>query len=140
MNLKIKRLHPDAILPRYAHEGDAGLDLYTLEKIEIKPGERKSIPVGFAMELDFGYVALIWDKSGLSHTYGLKTLGGVVDAGYRGEVKVGVINLSDTPIIFEKGHKLAQMLIQKIESPEITEVQELNDSARGAGSFGSTGK
>ncbi len=140
MEVKIKKLHPDAKIPHFAHHGDAGMDLYVPERVEIAPGERKSVPVGLAMEIPFGYVGLIWDKSGLSHKHGLKGFGGVIDCGYRGEVCVGVMNLSTTLYVFEKGHKIAQMLIQPIEHPAITEVEELSLSERGEGGFGSTGK
>ena len=96
MQLKIKRLHKDAILPTYAHSDDAGMDLYCVESFTIEPGERKSIPTGLAFEVPDGYVGLIWDKSGLSHKYGFKTLGGVLDAGYRGELLVGIMKRDDT--------------------------------------------
>ena len=114
MKIKIKKLHADAKLPTYAHVNDAGMDLYCLDEFEMKPGERKSISVGIAVEIPDGYVGLIWDKSGLSHKYGIKNFGGVIDAGYRGEVHVGLMNLSNESFKFEKGHKLAQMLIQKM--------------------------
>ncbi len=140
MILKIKKLHADARVPQFAHDGDAGLDLHVPETVQLLPGERKSIPIGLAMEIPDGYVGLIWDKSGLSHKYGVKTFGGVIDAGYRGELQIGVMNLSTEAYTFEKGHKIAQMLIQKVEHPEIKEVHELSSSARGAGGFGSTGK
>ena len=140
MKLLIKKVHTDATVPHYAHPGDAAFDLFTPEKIEIKPGERVQVPTGIAMEIPVGCAGLIWDKSGLSHKNGLKTLGGVIDAGYRGEVKVGMINLANETYVFEKGHKVAQMIIQKIESPDIEEVTELSDSSRGTGGFGSTGK
>jgi len=92
------------------------------------------------MEISDGFVGLIWDKSGLSHKHGLKTLGGVIDAGYRGEIKIGIINLGTKKYILEKGHKVAQMIIQKRELCEIEEVAELSDTVRGEGGFGSTGK
>ncbi len=98
-----------------------------------------SIPIGIAMEIPDGYVGLIWDKSSVG-SKGIKTLGGVVDAGYRGEVNVVVHNLNNVPYIFSHGNKVAQMLIQKVELPEIEEVGTLNDSSRGEGGFGSTGK
>jgi dUTP pyrophosphatase len=140
MKLKIKKLHPDAKLPRYEKEGDAAFELFALEDTTIEPDERVSVPTGIAMEIPYGCVGLIWDKSGLSHKHGLKTLGGVVDAGYRGEVRVGIINLSKEPYTFEKGHKVAQMIVQKREEMVIEEVEELSDSERGEGGFGSTGK
>lgn len=140
MRLKIKKLSFDAILPKFAHEGDAGMDIFSIEKVEIKPNERVQIKTGLAFEIPKGCVGLIWDKSGLSHKFGLKTLGGVVDAGYRGELMVGVINLSKDTYALEKGHKVAQLLIQKIEHPQIVEVTELSETKRGKGGFGSTGK
>ncbi len=140
LKLKIKKLSPDAVIPKYAHAGDAAFDLYSIEDVVIKPNERLQIGTGLAMEIPDGYVGLIWDKSGLSHKSGLKTLGGVIDSGYRGEVKVGMINLGKEDYVFEKGHKVAQMLIQKIEHAEIEETLELSDTSRGVGGFGSTGK
>lgn len=140
MKLKIKKIHPDAKVPSFAHPGDAGLDLYIPEAVELKPGERKSLPLGLAFEIPDGYVGLMWDKSGLSHKHGIKTFGGVIDAGYRGEIHVGVMNLSDTAYTFEKGHKIVQILIQPVEHPKIVEVDELSPTKRGHGGFGSTGK
>lgn len=140
MQIKIKKIHPDARIPEFAHEGDAGMDLHVPETVRLLPGERKSIPLGLAFEIPPGYVGLMWDKSGLSHKYGVKTFGGVIDAGYRGEVHAGVMNLSGTPYTFEKGHKIVQILIQSVEHPEVVVVEELSPSERGVGGFGSTGK
>lgn len=140
MELKIKKLNADAKVPTYAHVIDAGFDLCSIEDIVIGGGKRVVVGTGLAIEIPDGYVGLVWDKSGLSNNHGLKTLGGVVDAGYRGEVKVGIINLSDFDYKVEAGHKVAQMLIQKVEHAEIVEVAELSDATRGAGGFGSTGK
>lgn len=139
MILNIKKLHLQAKLPTFAHTTDAGMDLYCVESFTIAPMERVQVRTGIAIEIPNGYVGLIWDKSGLSHKKGLKVLGGVIDAGYRGEVMVGVINLSQESILFEAGDKVAQMLIQKVEHPEIIEVEELADADRGTGAFGSTG-
>jgi dUTP pyrophosphatase len=138
--LKIKRLQEDVKLPSYGHPGDAACDMYAAEKVTIAPHERVQVGVGFAVEVPLGYVMFIWDKSGLSHNHGLKTLGGVVDAGYRGEVKVGLINLGSESYILEKNHKVAQFVIQKIETVEIEETDVLSSSSRGEGGFGSTGK
>lgn len=138
--IKIKKLNKDAILPSYAHSGDAGLDLYSTEEVIIKPHERKQIKTGLAFVVPEGYVGLIWDKSGLSHKYGLKTLGGVLDSGYRGELLVGIVNLNEEDYILEKGNKIAQLIIQTVESVTIEEVYELDNTARGEGGFGSTGK
>lgn len=140
MELRIKKLHADAKVPSYAHPGDAGFDLYALKGVTISVGERVLVGTGIAIEIPDGFVGLIWDKSGLSTTHGLKTLGGVVDAEYRGEVKVGMVNLGTEDYTVEAGQKIAQMLIQRVERVEIVEVTELSDTARGEGGFGSTGK
>ena len=140
MILKIKKLHIDAVIPKYATKDDAGMDLFSVENIEIEPMARAQISTGIALEIPSGHVGLVWDKSGLSHKFGIKTLGGVIDSGYRGEIKVGVVNLGKEKYIFEKGHKVAQMIIQKKETPELVEVEELENSERGVGGFGSTGK
>lgn len=140
MKIQIKKIHPDAKIPHYVHIGDAGMDLFTVEPFELEPGERKSVPLGLSMEIPEGYVGLIWDKSGLSHKYGIKTFGGVIDSGYRGEIHAGVMNLSDRFFSFEKGHKIAQIVIQKVETIDFEEVQELSDSERGQNGLGSSGK
>lgn len=140
MQIKIKKLHPDAKLPTYAHHNDAGMDLYASESCVLEPGERMQIKTGIAVAIPDGYVGLVWDKSGLSHKYGLKTLGGVVDAGYRGELMVGLVNVGADAHTFNVGDKVAQMLIQKVEQATLLEVDELDETARGEGAFGSTGK
>lgn len=141
MKLKIKKLHTDAVIPRFATQDDAGMDLFSIEDVTVEPMERKQIGTGIAMQIPEGHAGLIWDKSGLSHKFGIKTLGGVIDSGYRGEIKVGVINLGTEKYVFEKGHKVAQIIIQKKETPEIIEVAELDlNTERGEGAFGSTGK
>ena len=140
MQIKIKKLHSEAKLPSYAHPGDAGMDIFAIEKTVIKPGEHLAVKTGVSMEIPKGYVGLVWDKSGLSIKEGLKILGGVIDSGYRGEIMIGMINLSKKKYIFEAGHKVAQILIQKIESPKILESSSLVKSKRGHGGFGSTGK
>ena len=140
LQLKVKYLVQDIPKLEYAKDGDAAFDLYSSKNVEIASMERAQVSTGIAMEIPDGYVGLIWDKSGLSQKAGLKTLGGVVDAGYRGEVLVGVINLSKENYKFEKGHKVAQMIIQKREHCDIVEVAELGSSERGSAGFGSTGK
>ena len=140
MKIRVKKLHPDAQIPNIAHVGDAGCDLFATESLTLKPGERGQVSTGIAMEIPLGYVGLIWDKSGISHKGGIKTLGGVIDSGYRGEFLVGVINLGKEIYTFEKGNKIAQLLIQKIETPIFEEVKELSDTNRGGDGFGSTGK
>ncbi len=139
MKLKIKKLNQEAIIPNYSYDDDAGFDLFSVEDLEIKPNQRVQVPTGIALQIPIGFVGLIWDKSGLSHNFGLKTLGGVVDSGYRGEVKVGIVNLSDEIYVVKKGQKIAQMIIQQKETCEIEEVDELDNSERGEGGFGSSG-
>lgn len=140
MELKIIKLHKDAKIPTYAHHGDAGFDLFAIESVTIPVGARVLVGTGIAMEIPDGYVGLIWDKSGLAMNHGLKNLGGVIDSGYRGEIKAGVVNLSDDDYTITAGHKVAQMLIQKVERAEIKEVAELSGTTRGQSGFGSTGK
>lgn len=140
MQLKIKKLSPDAKIPTYAHPGDAGFDLFVPNDIVINPGERLSIPLGLALEIPDGFTGLLLDKSGLSHKHGLKSFGGVIDAGYRGEFHVGLVNLGDKPYSFAKGDKIIQMLIMPVAHAEIIESTELSESSRGEGAFGSSGK
>ena len=139
MKLLVQKLHPKACMPSYAHATDAGMDLYALSEVVIEPRERVQVSTGLAFAIPEGYVGLIWDKSGLSHKSGLKTLGGVVDAGYRGEVLVGLVNLSTTRYVVRAGDKVAQMLIQKVTQPVLEEVDALDSTDRGNCGFGSTG-
>lgn len=139
MKIQIKKLHPDAKIPKFALAGDVGMDLCSVVDIIIKPGERVSCPTGIAIKIPTGYAALIWDKSGPSHKAGIKTLGGVIDSNYIGEWLVGLVNLGQDAYAIESGQKIAQVLIQKIEQPEIEEVGELEQTNRGNGGFGSTG-
>lgn len=135
MILKIKKLNPEAKVPSYAHPGDAGMDLFSLEEVVARPGEVTRIRTGIAMEIPKGYVGLCWDKSGLSIKEGIKVMGGVIDAGYRGELVLGVFNLTRKSYTFTKHHKVMQMLIQKVESPKIKEVKKLSDTPRGGGGW-----
>lgn len=139
MELLIKKLHPDAKLLERTHHDDAGLDISSLETFTLEPGEKKAASTGLAIVIPTGYVGLIWDKSSVPFKYGVKSMGGVIDAQYRGEVKVLLVNLSTEPVTFTAGQKLAQLLIQKIELLPVREVEELPDSVRGAGGFGSSG-
>ncbi len=140
MILKYKKLSDTVPDLQYAKAGDAGFDLYAKETVTLAPGQQVAIPTGVALEIPEGCVGLIWDKSGLSIKFGLKTMGGVVDAGYRGEVMVGMINLSDKEYTFEAGHKVAQMIIQKFEAVSFEQADELSGSERGEAGFGSSGK
>lgn len=138
MLLKVKKLNPEAILPKYAHKGDAGMDLFSCEDTVLKPGEGKMISTGISTEFPEGYVALIWDKSGVAAS-GIKTMGGVIEHTYRGEYKVIMFNTGKQDYPVKKGQKIAQLLIQPIVTAEVEEVSELSDSVRGDGAFGSTG-
>jgi len=140
ITVKIKKLDPELKDNAYAKEGDAGLDLFARVHTVVAPGARVAVPTGIAMEIPLGHVGLIWDKSGLSIKHGIKTFGGVIDAGYRGEVLVGLTNLGDTEYIFEKGDKVAQIIFQKFEHATLEFVDELSDSERGDTGFGSSGK
>lgn len=139
MKLEAKKLQPDALLPARAHADDAGLDLFANEALTLEPGMRRTVKTGIALAIPTGYVGLIWDKSSIPHKWGVKTMGGVIDASYRGEVGVIMVNLSEEPYVIEKGAKISQLLIQKVELPEVCEVSELDDTIRGEGAFGSTG-
>jgi dUTP pyrophosphatase len=139
MQLKFKKLHPDAKIPSYAYAGDAGLDLYIAEDLILKKDERRSIPLGIAVEIPEGYVGILFDKSGLSHKHGLKSYGGIIDAGYRGEIHVGMMNLSDKDYEFKSGDKIIQILIMPVLHAEVVECDELSESDRGQGAFGSSG-
>ena len=139
MQLKIKKLKPDAKLPSYAHPGDVGLDLYAMETVTLQPGEHIILDHGFALEFPEGYGAFVMDKGSISKA-GLKSMGGVFDAGYRGEYNTHLVNLSNTAYTIEVGDKVSQLVIIPVVIGEIEEVSELSDSARGVGRFGSTGK
>lgn len=139
LTIKIRKLHPEAMIPSYSNPHDAGMDFYSLETITLKPMQRHAFPTGISMAIPNGFVGLFWDKSGLASKHGLKTMAGVIDSGYRGEIKIVVKNLSDELYTVEKGKKIAQMLIQPIERRDIIEVKELDDTVRGDGGFGSTG-
>lgn len=141
MKLKIQRVVEDVKLPGYAHEGDAGMDLYAAEEYLLKPGERKLINTGIKIALPVGYEAQVRPKSGLALKHGISIVNtpGTIDAGYRGLVGVIAINHGSEDFKVEKNQKIAQMIINKVETAEIEEVPELDDTSRGEGGFGSTG-
>lgn len=139
MELKAKRIHPSAKLPLYQHKGDAGLDLFSSVDCVLRAGEVKAVPTGIQLAIPEGYVGLVWDKSGIS-IKGVHRLAGVIDSGYRGEVKVVMVNLSQKPFLIEKGMKIAQLLVQPIAEVKVVEVEDLEDTSRGEDGFGSTGK
>ena len=139
----ITRLDSDLPLPRYAKGGDAGADIVSRIDITLAPGERALVPTGIAIALPDGYVALVHPRSGLAIKHGVTMVNapGTVDAGYRGELQIILINhdMSES-VSFKRGDRIAQLVIQKVERAEFVEVHELPGSGRGAGGFGSTGR
>lgn len=139
VKLRVKKLHPDAILPSYGHAGDSGMDLFSVEDVVIPAGERVIVRTGIALEYPEGYCTLIWDKSGMSGNSGIKVMGGVFEGVYKGEYKIILFNTSKENYSIKKGQKICQVLVQPIIYADVEEVSELSDSSRGANGFGSTG-
>lgn len=139
MTIKIKKIREDAIIPKYIREGDAAMDLYSCEEIIIPPNERRIVGTGIAMALPPGYAGLVWDRGGCAAKYGLKTMGGVLDSNYRGELKIIMHNLSNESFKIEKGMRIAQMLVQAVEQGTFEIVEELDDTIRGENRFNSSG-
>ncbi|HEY5821992.1 MAG TPA: dUTP diphosphatase [Propionibacteriaceae bacterium] len=136
------RLDPDLPLPAYAHPGDAGADLRITEDVELGPGERRLVGTGIAIALPEGFVALVHPRSGLAARHGVTIVNtpGTVDAGYRGEIKVCLLNTDRTESVsFARGDRIAQLVIQAVATAVFVPVDELPDSARGIGGYGSTG-
>ena len=137
----IKRLDPGVPMPSYAHPGDAGADLTAAEDVELAPGERALVRTGLAIALPAGYAAFVHPRSGLAAKYGVTLVNapGTVDAGYRGEIKVTLLNTDrDQPVSFKRGDRIAQLVIQRVERATFHEVEVLPGSMRGDGGFGST--
>lgn len=142
LDVSIVRLDADLPLPAYAHPGDAGADLLTTVDVTLAPGERAMVPTGIAIALPPGYVALVHPRSGLAARHGLSIVNtpGTIDAGYRGEVKVMLINHDPVaPVELRRGDRIAQLVVQRFERARFVEVERLEDSARGEGGYGSTG-
>ena len=143
MDLHVKRTDPYAILPRYATSGAAAMDLSACleESVTLAPGQRATIPTGIAMSIPPAYVGLLFARSGLAIREGLALVNGVgvIDSDYRVELQVGLINLSDTPHTIQHGQRIAQLAILPVAQVHPTEVDELDDTRRGAGGLGSTG-
>ena len=140
MQLKIKILKKGIKIPKYAYSGDAGMDLFSLENVKLKPKQRHTFWLGFACEFDKHFVVLIWDKGGVAVKKGLHTIAGVIDSGYRGEWNVNLLNISLETVEIKKGEKIAQAIFSQIEQPKIKIVKNLIDTERGDGCFGSSGK
>lgn len=139
MKIKVKKLKENTKLPKYAHPGDVGMDLYAMETVVVEPMEHIRIYHGFALEFEEGYAAVVKDKSSISKA-GLTQMGGVFDAGYRGEYNTHLVNLSDKPYTIEEGDKVSQLIIYPVVIAELEEAETLSDSDRGEGAFGSTGR
>lgn len=138
----LSRVDPAAPLPQYAKPGDAGADLVTMADAVIEPGERVVLGTGIAIALPVGYAAFVHPRSGLAARAGLSVVNtpGTIDAGYRGEIKVCLINHDlREPIVLSRGDRIAQLVVQRVERAEFVEVDELDVSERGAGGYGSTG-
>ncbi|KAB2879499.1 dUTP diphosphatase [bacterium] len=140
-NLKIQRIHPDAKLPEYAHPGDAGLDLFSVDEAVIRPGESKLIGTGIIIELPENTEAQIRPRSGLALKHQITVLNspGTIDHGYRGQVGVILINHGIKPFTVESGMKIAQMVIAPVMSVNVIDTGTLTETKRGEGGFGSTG-
>lgn len=141
MTVSFKRLSPDAVLPGYAHPGDAGMDLCSAQSLTIPPGGRALVHTGLAMALPAGYEAQVRPRSGLALKRGISVLNtpGTVDEGYRGEIGVILVNLGDADFTVSKGDRIAQMVVAPVTRAQVVEVEELGDTDRGEGGFGSTG-
>lgn len=142
VELRVRRLDPDVPLPRYAHPGDAGLDLVAATAVRLEPGARVAVPTGLAVAIPPGWVGLVHPRSGLARRHGVTVTNapGTIDAGYRGEVQVLLVNLGDEAVELERGDRIAQLLVQPVGVATIVEVADLDDTARGEGGFGSTGR
>ena len=141
MTVRFKRLSPDAVLPAYAHPGDAGMDIRSIDDLEIAPGTRALVHTGLVMALPAGWEAQVRPRSGLALKHGVTVLNtpGTIDAGYRGEVGVILANFGDAPFAVKKGDRIAQVVIAPVTTAAIEETDVVDDTDRGGGGFGSTG-
>ncbi len=137
--IPFQKLHPEAIIPTRAYSHDAGLDLSSVETHTLAPGEGRIFKTGLAAAIDSGFVGLVWDRSSMGKR-GIKTLGGVIDSGYRGEIGVILWNMSQSAQEVKSGERIAQLLIQSVSSPQTQEVNQLDSSERASGGFGSSGR
>jgi dUTP pyrophosphatase len=142
VDIPVRRLDPDLPMPAYAHPGDAGADLVAAADVELAPGERRLVPTGIAVAIPDGYVGLVHPRSGLAHRLGVTLLNapGTVDAGYRGEILVNLVNHDPAATVrIARGDRIAQLLVQRVERAVFHPVDELPATVRGAGGHGSTG-
>jgi len=141
MNIPLQRLDDGLPLPGHAHPGDGGVDLCARSGIELAAGERAVVPTGIAVAIPGGHAGLVTPRSGLAARHGISVVNGpgLIDAGYRGEIKVVLVNLSDEPFLIERGDRIAQLVVLPVAVQDFVVVDELPDTSRGAGGFGSTG-
>jgi dUTP pyrophosphatase len=141
LRIAVRRIDATVPMPRYARDGDAGLDLHAAEAGTLGPGERRAIRTGLALAIPRGFAGFVLPRSGLALRQGVTVLNapGLIDAGYRGELQVLLVNHGSAAVAVERGDRIAQLVIQRIERVELLEVEELPESERGAGGFGSTG-
>lgn len=142
MSLRVRRVDPRAVLPTRAYPGDAGLDLYALDDAELGPGERASVRTGIAVQIPEGHAGLVLPRSGLARRHGISVVNapGLIDAGYRGEVEVLLLNTDQSASFsIAAGDRIAQLVIVSVHTPEVLEADELAFSERGSGGFGSSG-
>ena len=137
--IKVKRLGPDAELPSYVYESDVGFDLRADEQIRLFPGEQKAVKTGLILEIPEGHVGLIRDRVGIVTEMGVHTSAGTFDPGYRGEISIVLVNLSEETRFIETGMRIAQMIILPVVKPKIVEIKKVSETKRGEKSFGSTG-
>ncbi len=143
LKIDIQLLDPDLPAPSYAHEGDAGCDLFSTANVEIKPGERQIVPTGIAVAIPAGYAGFVQPRSGMAakHGMGIVNTPGLIDSEYRGEIKVILINLDpETTFRAGRGDKIAQLVIQPVMAVDFNVVETLDETVRGAGGFGSSGR
>lgn len=142
MKIKFKKLQEDAIIPEFKTYGSAGMDICSTEDVTIMPGHFKIVKTGLACQIDIGYEIQVRPRSGMACKHGITVINtpGTIDSDYRGEIGVGLINLSQGQYDIKKGDRIAQLVVNRIEQPIIEIVEELDETYRGSGGFGSTGK
>ena len=140
MKIYFQKIDPSAKLPSYAYDGDAGMDLFSCEDLEIAPHSKALISTGLRVAVPKGHGGFVWDKSGIAVKNHIKTMAGVIDSNYRGELKVALANLGNEHYKIKKGEKIAQLIIKPVVNPEVIETEELpEDETRGERGFGSSG-
>ncbi len=139
MKLQIQKLDPEAKIPTSPYKGDAGMDIFSVEELDLVPGENRAVKTGLRLAIPEGYAGFVWDKSGLALKNQLKTMAGVIDSNYRGEFMIVLFNLGKESYHIQKGSKIAQLIVAPIATPEIEEAEIADETERGEGGFGSSG-